>query len=1131
MTSSVQVRQQLVDALRLDLVGPGPGHEHESEVIEDALGRWYLTGYLVPFEAREKVADPTENEDMDVVVKGGGDDNVGAPEKTSARRGHFPSSMGLSVLVSPKTKALTVTAQWGDYTRTDRRPGEKVEPGDGSAKHGPRWERRQQHVTASIAIPTSGIQARQPVDGSEGLEFVIHARDVGERATVDGQIAPGTRTVSVFLVNNREPRPNMIREEAYAYQAGLVVDCDDGFVARPNLRGLKTSDNDEAIADLQYRATFDWAVGHNVATTAVVDGAACRQVRTEWLPTAEVEKVVPADVSGVTVSMDALAAAATAADVKALLGGMLDAYGKWIEQQGQTAVSGSQRQEALEALMVDAERAKERIAAGFVVLNDDKALEAFRLANRAMATQARQRNPGVYADKAPSWRLFQIAFVLMNLRGIVEPTCPERQTVDLIFFPTGGGKTEAYLGLAAFTLVYRRLVHNDDGAGVSVLMRYTLRLLTLDQLSRASTLICALELERQKDPKRLGQWPFEIGLWVGQAATPNRMGKKGDKDDYSARAKVIRYQNNPDKNPVPVPIDKCPWCGTAFSERSFQLMPNSDTPTSLRIGCMSRRCAFKGNNALPILAVDDEIYRRVPCFVISTIDKFAALPWVGETGALFGRVDRKDKDGFYGPCDPGVGTPLKAGFLPPPDLIIQDELHLISGPLGTVAGLYETAIEALSTRENIKPKLVASTATVRRARSQIQALFARSDVQIFPPPGPNRRDSFFAKTVPSTDKNARLYLGVAAQGHSGKVMMHRVYLALLAAAQRAWDDNGGHKNPKNPADPYMTLVGYFNALRELGGARRVVEDEVTTRLRGYGTRKRQGEAKPLLASRTLKGSIVELTSRVSTAEVATVKDRLDCVFNDDRRIDVALATNMISVGLDITRLGLIVVMGQPKTTAEYIQATSRVGRDDERPGLVVTLLNMHKPRDRSHYERFESYHETFYRSVEATSVTPFSPRAIDRALAGVVVGLVRQRFSKLTAPRGAGEIWSLGDVDEALVRTAFGARAANHARLEPPVSEELRKNVEGRAQKLISFWKTIAEQQASLGGLQYQREVDGPAKLLHLPLDPERHKLCPKGWQQFKANRSLRDVEPTVNLWLKRLDESEIDDDEDGAAQ
>ncbi|MEI6415963.1 MAG: helicase-related protein, partial [Pseudomonadota bacterium] len=574
------------------------------------------------------------------------------------------------------------------------------------------------------------------------------------------------------------------------------------------------------------------------------------------------------------------------------------------------------------------------------------------------------------------------AFVLLNLRGMVEPGHADREIVDLLFFPTGGGKTEAYLGLAAFTLILRRLRNPGvSSAGLTVLMRYTLRLLTLDQLGRAATLICALELERQADPVTLGTWPFEIGLWVGQAATPNRMGSKQDDNEYTARHKTIAYKNGRTQV-APIPLENCPWCGEKFTSGSFQLWPHPDQPTDLRVACVNRACDFAGHTGrtLPIVSVDEPIYRRLPGFLIATLDKFAAMPWTGDTGALFGRVDRYDAAGFYGPCAPQRGQPLPGPDhrLPPPELIIQDELHLIAGPLGTIAGLYEAAMETLCRDERavppVRPKILASTATVRRAEYQIRALFDRGEVDIFPPPGLDRRDSFFAETHPPERTHPRLYLGVAAPGRSLKVVMLRVYLALMAAAQKAHDNAKTSPRPAgegagvrafDPADPYLTLVGYFNSLRELGGSRRIVEDEVTSRLASYGGRRRLNEPAEtgLFANRAIQFEVLELTSRVSTADVARAKRRLEQDFGHKERVDIALATNMISVGLDITRLGLMVLLGQPKTCAEYIQASSRVGRDPERPGLILTLLNVHRPRDRSHYERFTAYHQSFYRGV------------------------------------------------------------------------------------------------------------------------------------------------------------------------
>lgn len=1155
-TTSACVRNELLEALQLDLIGPNNNHPFAHELLPQSPQRWYLSGFLVPMDApEEQRTDLAANDELE---DGGADaDGLddGAPPDRASSKSFFPSSMGLSVLVAPDVDELKVIVQWGDYIfeRTEVAEGEDDqdasddetgygegdEHGGGSKPKEVRGFRRdpREEIVHVLPLPDPDQEpCYYDVPNSRGLKVAVTVRTIHDDS---GRLEPGTKSVSIFLVNQRDP----IEDKAYrtfAFQARLIVGCPKPFVPRPDLRGGEgysiTDEWDDDVADVQYRDVFEYAVGHGVSAEAIDPDGPCHEVRTIWIPTAEVERVAPAtkdEVGDVELSMEALSQLQDGNDAANKLMPIVRRYREWIGTQT-TAIQSltAKRRTTAEEMLENARTAADRIEAGISALTDPQHLEAFCLANKVMARAARQRFAQI-TGKAPKdvdepkWRPFQLAFVLLSLRGMVNPTHSDREIVDLLFFPTGGGKTEAYLGLAAFTLVLRRLRHPGiRSAGMSILMRYTLRLLTLDQLGRAAALICALELERKSDPEKFGEWPFEIGLWVGSAATPNRLGCKGYKGpgkDYTAYKKLNDFKKDSKNSPSPIPIENCPWCGTKFTADSFRLTPNIDNPTNLQVGCVNHSCEFSGNQRLPILGVDEPIYRRLPCFVIATVDKFATLPWTGQSGALFGLVERYDQHGFYGPCNPGQGKTLGAP-LPAPDLVIQDELHLISGPLGTIAGLYETAIEQLSTRDSgehtIKPKIVASTATVRRADSQVRALFARQRTDIFPPPGPNRKDSFFAKTVSAEIDPARQYVGIAAQGRSLKVVLMRVALAILSSGQTVYNREGGDANAANPVDPYMTLLGYFNSLRELGGSRRIIEDEVKTRLLRYSKRKRIEPPDGLFSDRNIRDIVEELTSRVSTNDVAGTKRKLGLPFNSNEHVDVALATNMISVGLDITRLGLMVVLGQPKTTAEYIQSTSRVGRDKIKPGFVVTLLNVHKPRDRSHYEKFAGYHASFYRAVEATSVTPFSPRAMDRGLAAALVSLCRQGYKEMTAPMGASEIEAM-KARLAEVAVSFAERAENHRNgITHEERTELRNKVLHRCNDLIDDWHAFFVFLRSKNTrLKYTpQEIESGDHLLQEMLDSDLQRLHPKQ-RKFRANRSMRDVEHSVEIAVKNLND------------
>ncbi len=624
---------------------------------------------------------------------------------------------------------------------------------------------------------------------------------------------------------------------------------------------------------------------------------------------------------------------------------LVASYEAWIERKDyDTADLPPGFDETAKSHLADAVVAADRMRRGIALLESDSQAErAFRVMNAVMRQQRlrqemiRQGLSEPPRDVAAEWRPFQLAFVLINLEGLVDQSSSERDLADLLWFPTGGGKTEAYLGLIAFTLVLRRLREDrgvDSGSGVGVIMRYTLRLLTLQQFERAAGLICALEDFRESAAGQdlVSKAPFSIGLWVGQGATPNDLAKA------AAALRKRRAGEDAGENGDPVQLLKCPWCGSDLSPDDYHADKLSDR---MLVKCPNGECRFR--RGLPVHLIDSDVYTVRPSLVIGTVDKFAMLAWNERSGRLFG----------------AAGDAV-------PDLIVQDELHLISGPLGTLVGLYETAIDRLSTDEDsgARPKLVASTATIRRAGGQVKAVFARDSRQ-FPPPGLDATDSFFAVDASAEEKGTRRYVGLLAPTTSHATLLVRTYAALL---QGAHDLDA----PDEVKDAYWTLLGYFNSLRVLGAAYIQSIDDVRDRIKVVARR----NGRPMRETRDPG----ELTSRIKSSDIPRELGILQKSIPDPESPDIVLATNMISVGVDVDRLGLMAVMGQPQTTAEYIQSTSRVGR--RHPGLVFTLFNAQRSRDLSHYEGFTTYHRALYKQVEATGATPFSERALDRAFMG-----------------------------------------------------------------------------------------------------------------------------------------------------
>ena len=1133
-----ELRDMLEAAVLRDILGPAAGEDEE--IHERSVHDRYFVGMLAPRRLR---VEPEQIDPLEVETSGGNEDGMG-DASTPPPMTMFPSSMGLSFCVAADA-TLDVEARWGRYTRqASALVSEESDAGELV------WKR----------TPMGGsFRITRLEDGELEPRIVVPAHpEITVRGLVR-RIDLHSFLVSLFLVNG-QTEPDTLRDQAWIYQPELIVSANGApaFVCRAPPRGRQ--DPDDRVMAMRYRDRCEFAVGHNVATHAelsVADPRRAVRVSTRVVPMYEVPQqsspTVDDDPSLADLCLDMRALADTPRSVLGTrLRALPDAYARWIrDQQARLRDPANRLGEHLpdaERALAACEVALGRIRDGLVLLAaDEKAADAFRFANRAMwqqrihtsLTEARRRGEDVTLEHVDQphnrqWRVFQLAFILLGLDSLTNlhhphRSDPARAIADLLWFPTGGGKTEAYLGLAAYVMGLRRLQGTVAGRsgehGVAVLMRYTLRLLTLQQFQRATALICACEAIRREavaagDP-RWGHEPFRIGLWVGARSTPNRT-------EHAAEAlKQVKVKYRRSSVAVglgtPVQLAHCPWCATPIDPgKHIRVDPFRGGSGRTLVFCGDDRgtCLFSERQSpregIPAIVVDEEVYRRLPTLIVSTVDKFAQMPWNSRIQTLFGQVDGHcERHGFTAPelddtDHPRRGTDPATRIQPrrplrPPDLIIQDELHLISGPLGTLTGLYETAVDALCSWDvggtRVRPKVIASTATIRRAPQQIRALFAR-EVQVFPPHGLDAGDNFFARERPLDVLPGRRYLGVCAPGRRLKAVMIRVYIAQLAAAQQLYDLYGHH------ADSWMTLVGYFNSLRELAGMRRLVDDDVRTRLKKM-------QQRGLAARRGL--TVQELTSRLGSTEIPDLLDRLELGFRPNsgshpvayhrRPIDVLLATNMLSVGVDVKRLGMMTVAGQPKTTAEYIQATSRVGRAS--PGLVVTVYNWARPRDLSHYETFEHYHATYYQHVEALSLTPFASRALDRGLAALLVSLVRLPAPKFARNESAATI----DPDHPIVREAREAIVERSIRsgAEPAVTRE----VEAELARLLTTWQAQAKPRPGGALLGYRTKRDGLTQgLLH-----------PAGqgpWDDFTCLNSLRDVESTAPLVLT---DGSLDDD------
>jgi hypothetical protein len=1121
-------RADLELMLRRELLGPADGEteelsSRERPTLRYLLGRLAPAFTVVPADEDEGAADAGGADDED------SDTGYASPIAMSMN----PSSIGLSFVTEPSVEQLEITLRWGRYHLEEV----EREGSDGAGGKERIYRRQQQEYTVTLNL--NGLHEPVELEAGVKAEFLV-------RPYADGRSA-----ASVFLVNRAEPSdPGRPDDDEWLFQPEISVrGADKGptFAAR-RLEDVAWTDDPDLIGnELLYWNRPEYAVGHGCAvkwTAPAGTREPATEVRTDVLPTYELPRVDPRESDNPGLDMHKLGGAGAEGvpgpRLRDYLKPLAGDYLAWIEQHLSDELLPNvppKLQEEAASHIEAAQIAHKRMLDGIeLVATDDVARRAFCFANRAMALQrersvralARRRGEAPHLPVRTRWRPFQLAFILLNLPALCDRGHPDRNVGDLLWFPTGGGKTEAYLGLTAFALGHRRLrpplPGYNNSAGVTVLMRYTLRLLTIQQFQRATTLICACEHLRITE-RQWGGERFSIGLWVGQSATPNSY--SDPQNDRGAKEALNRLANGlPPRQDGgnPVQLLYCPWCGERLTRRVRGLSLEQPIPGTyvadddtqrVDVICPNEECDFSSaSEGLPVHVVDEQLYHHVPSLVIATVDKFARMPFNGRTQALFGRVQRYcPRHGFLTPGDhptsshratrsARASTVDTVTNLEPPDLIIQDELHLISGPLGTLVGLYETAVDLLSSVSvngaRVGPKVIASTATVRRADRQVGALFQRR-LAVFPPPGIDASDSWFATETPLKKEPGRLYMGIFAPGKSVKTALVRVYAAILSRARALLDADA------QAADPYMTLVGYFNSLRELGGALRLIEDDVPSRINVLHRRDKETWPSRTLFERE------ELTSNKRAEEIPKIIDKLERRFTSEPPsagqypVDTIMASNMISVGVDIDRLGLMVVNGQPKTTAEYIQATSRIGRQS--PGLVVTVYNWTRPRDISHYEKFRAYHGSLYRFVEATSVTPFSARARDKGLEGVFTAAVRLGDPVLSGEQDAARFTP----DIAWVKEVVEVITARAAAIGEP-SGEVGTQTREELVADMDRWSSAAAPDM----LAYSRRGISPKAR---EANPEKRNLLDSQedrWKNgvFTAPGSLREVESEVAVYL-----------------
>ncbi len=1055
-------REVFIKRLKEDLIGPLEG---ENGILFGRPSGHYLTGIVYPRETR---IPGSEQDDTEEVHEGKDKGDDSTEVGVSGFRRFKPCTAGVSFAISGDTKKETIglKIRFGRYHQEDFHglilfyPDSKDNP-----KHEPDkcWRRIQHEVIKKVKLNQDAKKITLKGPGLENLEIFLRRKCLEDCSIV-----------TVQVINAFKPEKDddfSVIDENSLFQFSLSVSVAGKTVFHPRKPNASDSDEDNRISNLIYRDVREFATGHNCSATWSLDDKTgdCIEVKSTWMPT---EEVKPIDHSGDKIFQNIISqtpvgnlsaqAMYESSDVLLELStAVSDAYDSWIDEQiKRIGQLDKQFVEQAKANMEKCRSAGLRIKEGIQYLAEQHdARKAFQIANLVMRVQ-RSWSDGQPDWQQPNgadliWRPFQLAFVLMCIPSSSERRHEDRNILDLLWFPTGGGKTEAYLLLSAYTLILRRMRNPQQAAGLSVVMRYTLRTLTVQQYQRAAAMITACEAIRtEKYSKLLGQERFSIGLWVGEASTPNKL-----PEAY----KALNREVNPTSTPAQ--IKTCPRCNSALSWHS------SGSSEKVSVTCTNENCRdsdlFKD---LPFLAVDEQIYAEVPSLLIGTVDKFAQITRNEPCGNLFGIASDRL----------------------PPDLIIQDELHLISGPLGSLTGIYELAIDELCRTEEGRAKIIGSTATIRRAEEQVRALFDREAFQ-FPPAAIDAHANGFAKT--DDDSDGRLYVGLSSAGRSRKIALQAIAASLLQTGKSIEVTEGRRKF-------YETLVSYYISLRELGGALVVMQDAVPDSIKAIAKR-RSEEARRLSIPE-------ELTSRKASSEIPVILNSLARESSEDGFIDILLASNMLSVGVDIPRLGLMLVNGQPKSMTEYIQATSRVGRTSDGPGLVVILYNDGKIRDKAHFETFKTWHSSLYRSVEASSVTPFASRARDKALHAPLVALARHKL-------GMKNVKLMDTEKSRIIKELLPAFEARINRIDKRETQASLKELN----EFLDYWQECS-------GLKYfwnEHKKPSDSLLISAEKEAAREASGQKRSPAKSTPNSLRNVEPSTlfklreHVWVAHVEE------------